>query len=621
MTALTLGIPGVYVQPRPRVQAPRRVRTDVAGLIGFEPRVTPATAALDTVRDTHRVSVRLVTFHVDVAGRVARVEGGELVLSAGNGAPLADDERRVYTVAAARPTARGEPDDRRPPPAFPVVVAGAPSAGVPLAPDDTAVRAAVHAAHPPPPPPPPPPTEPAPPPPVTPWSRVADVQLRRAGDVLWLTVAPRLTSTVCEDWRDFVLQFGAEPHDGTRLAAAARAYFANGGDRCHIATVRRPLPEDDEQLAVARREMVGDFDASAAAATGLARLLLIEEVALVAAPDLHALRPGEEEVVVPLPPSADEGEFQPCRAEPPGDADARGTITFGDPVYGDLEEIFETEEALLRGVVDHGLGVELVITPPLHRDAGTGRHRPPDSEEARAWAGRFLDAFPTDRERAFAACYWPWLHVVETVGVEPHPEPPLGAVLGLVARRDLVRTPFVAPANEIVEAVVAPTEVVDDETHRRLYDPSTFEGMLVGGAVNVLRPGPGGGVELWGSRTLAEDRWLRHLPVRRGLSSIERQAAAALDEVVFEPNTPMLWMRVTNLVVNILLPLVEAGLLRESKPQDAFYVRCDESLNPPDWVDTGHLLCEVGVALAAPAEFLVFRLGRRDAAIELTEVT
>jgi hypothetical protein len=32
-------------------------------------------------------------------------------------------------------------------------------------------------------------------------------------------------------------------------------------------------------------------------------------------------------------------------------------------------------------------------------------------------------------------------------------------------------------------------------------------------------------------------------------------------------------------------------------------------------------LCEVGVALAAPAEFLVFRLSRAEAAIEVAEAS
>ena len=42
----------------------------------------------------------------------------------------------------------------------------------------------------------------------------------------------------------------------------------------------------------------------------------------------------------------------------------------------------------------------------------------------------------------------------------------------------------------------------------------------------------------------------------------------------------------------------------------AYFVRCDESLNPPQLVDAGRLLCEVGVAPAEPLEFLVLRITR-----------
>jgi len=138
-------------------------------------------------------------------------------------------------------------------------------------------------------------------------------------------------------------------------------------------------------------------------------------------------------------------------------------------------------------------------------------------------------------------------------------------------------------------------------------------------AVNVLRPFPGYGIQVWGARTLSTETWLRFLAVRRTLTAIELRMKAALDLLVFEPNTPMLWLRITHIAFGVLMPLFESGALRGERPEEAFYVRCDDSVNPPESVALGRLYVEVGVAVAAPAEFLVFRVGRREGVTEVLE--
>jgi phage tail sheath protein FI len=67
------------------------------------------------------------------------------------------------------------------------------------------------------------------------------------------------------------------------------------------------------------------------------------------------------------------------------------------------------------------------------------------------------------------------------------------------------------------------------------------------------------------------------------------------------------------------MPLFESGALRGTRPEEAFYVRCDSTINPPEAVAEGQLLIEVGVAVAAPAEFIVFRIGRREGVVEVLE--
>ena len=43
------------------------------------------------------------------------------------------------------------------------------------------------------------------------------------------------------------------------------------------------------------------------------------------------------------------------------------------------------------------------------------------------------------------------------------------------------------------------------------------------------------------------------------------------------------------------------------QPEKAYYVKCDEELNPKSVTDRGYCLTEVGYAYARPAEFIVFR--------------
>jgi len=94
---------------------------------------------------------------------------------------------------------------------------------------------------------------------------------------------------------------------------------------------------------------------------------------------------------------------------------------------------------------------------------------------------------------------------------------------------------------------------------------------------------------------------------------------AALLQYAFEPHTNFLWLRIIQTALGVLLPLYEQGVLRGQSPDEAFYVRCDAQLNTPDDIAAGRLTVEVGVAAAAPSEFIVFRVGRREGVVEVLE--
>ena len=52
------------------------------------------------------------------------------------------------------------------------------------------------------------------------------------------------------------------------------------------------------------------------------------------------------------------------------------------------------------------------------------------------------------------------------------------------------------------------------------------------------------------------------------------------------------------------------GALFGATPEEAFYVKCDAETNPPEVIEPGRSIVEVGIAPVKPAEFVVFRLSQ-----------
>jgi hypothetical protein len=360
----------------------------------------------------------------------------------------------------------------------------------------------------------------------------------------------------------------------------------------------------------------------------------VPDVTFVDVPDLYASRVDRTVRTIPLPPSEREACFLPCDRVPP-----RGVATSVDrfpasrpifessPLYDggtSTNAVFETQKRLVRRVADERWRAFVLLSVPRLPDGGSGPYVPPTDLDAAAWLRQFdlsvkQDGFADTDEMSCAALYWPWLLEQPTVDGPVFERPPSPHAAGIVARRDLTRGPEVSPANETLRAVVGLTAAFGDEVHGALYDPGPDAGDRPVPAVNVVRSFAGYGIQLWGARTLSTDRFLRFVSVRRTLTAIELRMKAALDLLVFEPNTPLLWLQVTQVAFSVLMPLFESGALAGDRPEEAFYVRCDGSVNSAESIAEGRLYVEVGVAVVAPAEFIVFRVGRREGVTEVLE--
>ena len=77
-----------------------------------------------------------------------------------------------------------------------------------------------------------------------------------------------------------------------------------------------------------------------------------------------------------------------------------------------------------------------------------------------------------------------------------------------------------------------------------------------------------------------------------------------------EPNDQTLWEGVSRTLTAFLTGLWQQGALFGASPDQAFYVKCDAETNPPNSIDEGKLVVEVGLAPVKPAEFVIFRISQ-----------
>jgi phage tail sheath protein FI len=102
----------------------------------------------------------------------------------------------------------------------------------------------------------------------------------------------------------------------------------------------------------------------------------------------------------------------------------------------------------------------------------------------------------------------------------------------------------------------------------------------------------------------------QYVPVRRYLSFLETSLAQGTQWAVFENNGTLLWARVRSSVTDFLTNEWRSGKLQGTKPEEAFFVRCDNTTMTQNDIDNGRLVIVVGVAPVAPAEFIVFQIGQ-----------
>lgn len=203
------------------------------------------------------------------------------------------------------------------------------------------------------------------------------------------------------------------------------------------------------------------------------------------------------------------------------------------------------------------------------------------------------------------AAYFPRLRMPDPLSENrPANFAPCGAVAGIIARTDVQRGVWKAPAG--LEASFSGAQGLS----YTMTDQQN--GLLNPLGLNCLRTFPVAGNLVWGARTLAgadllASEW-KYLPVRRLALFIEESLFRGTQWVVFEPNDEPLWAQIRLSIGSFMQNLFRQGAFQGSSPRDAYFVKCDAETTTQNDIDLGIVNILVGFAPLKPAEFVVVKI-------------
>lgn len=193
----------------------------------------------------------------------------------------------------------------------------------------------------------------------------------------------------------------------------------------------------------------------------------------------------------------------------------------------------------------------------------------------------------------YAACYWPWVKIIDINRNKPVWVPPSAVLPGVLAYNDTVAFEWFAPAGLNRGGI---SEAVDVEQKLTFSQRD----VLYENKINPLATFPNQGVCVWGQKTLqSKPSALDRINVRRLMISLKKYIASATRYLVFENNTTETRQRFLN-IVNPYLERVKSrqGLF-------AFRVVMDETNNTPDVIDRNQMYGQIFLQPARSSEFII----------------
>ncbi len=275
---------------------------------------------------------------------------------------------------------------------------------------------------------------------------------------------------------------------------------------------------------------------------------------------------------------------------------------YGGPAAMQFEDASQTPNVMwhaARAFFENG-GTHLYVSRVFR--PGTSCNSDGRRPTAADYAGNFDST--TNRQTGLKAfedvLYYPWVTIHDPLTGSFLNLPPSGFVAGIYARNDLAGGVSKAPANEVINLATG-LETILDDTQQEILNPL---------GINTLRFFEGRGYRVWGARTISSDPEWKYVAIRRYFAYLEHSIDNGTQWVVFEPNGDDLWENVRQIVSDFLFNEWSSGALMGSKPDEAYFVKCDRSTMTQHDIDNGRLIILIGVAPLHPAEFVIFRIGQ-----------
>lgn len=219
--------------------------------------------------------------------------------------------------------------------------------------------------------------------------------------------------------------------------------------------------------------------------------------------------------------------------------------------------------------------------------------------EVLAWQRAFVTGQAggaTSPVLSYAAVYHPWVQAREELTPQLAPlraNPPDGTICGMIAARELLRGPWIAPANLPLLGVVGLTPTLTTADWSDLFNAQ----------INLLRHQPGQFAVL-SAHTLSTDNLLLQVSVRRLLIYLRKLALQRGAQYVFETHNERFRQRVQASFEQTLTSLMAQGAL------NAFEVVTGSEVNTANDLDNGRFLIALKIAPTQPIEFITIVLLR-----------
>ncbi len=320
--------------------------------------------------------------------------------------------------------------------------------------------------------------------------------------------------------------------------------------------------------------------------SGIQALVGLGDLTQIVVPDLYSPKPLPPKSDIHDKPSLGGSEFAECvyakfLSQETLEGELLG-LTLNPTRAADLTKIIDLQKQIIDFVRDIREYIVLLDVPPGLKP-----------QQILEWRSYF--------NSSYAGAYFPWLHLVNFDETRHRfiEIPPSAVAAGIIAAKELRFNIAWGPANEFAREVIKPSEKISPSNHDLFH----IQG------INVYTQ-ERDGVLLTGARTLSTDLLWRQLSVRRLILMLKRTLIREMHWIVFEPNTQSLRREIIHMFSALLRRLYRLGAFRGASEAEAFFVRCDNTLNPPYRVDNGQLIVEIGVAPAEPLEFIVLQINR-----------